>query len=292
MSSVPISVREGSLTFGHLSPCPRCGVANGMSATACWKCDARLRRRIDALSAPDSAEPSIEPDSNDEWVKSLFKDSSGDAAPDSSPPVSWSAKPIDGPRAGAVDPDHMLAAWASTFVDSKPFAPPGKVPDRWRIERLLPAVLIVALAIGGYYAYEGRPPSDAALPQAAASIELSEAPAAGNPSAERLRVALDAEALADANTADSAPPEPQAVAADEPVGVAQTPSAPPTRPVPLQSVTTVKRAKDRSESLPRAEAAQPAYARAAADAVVRTPQPKPYAGPCTEAIAALGLCNP
>jgi hypothetical protein len=285
--SAPSEV-EGS----HLVACPNCGALNGKTATLCWKCEAGLAGASTDESAPSL--PTFEP-----------------IAPDLQ-----SAKPETPavvPENGAPPPDL-----AGLLARSRSFAARTEAVRRKRRKMISSATVVVgaAVAVSAYFiSRQGAVGDMMWLPVGGTDVtgrgspaevgsrvdtkaeSLGKAPAASMPgpaatnaratgpppqSAERSVAALDRDPPGAVGAARGKASEKTELGANMPSRAT---------PVAAARATTSKRGvSKRAVESPEAAAALARSRTAPAGTLIE--QPPPHPGPCTPAIAALGLCTP
>ena len=254
-----------------LVPCHRCGAMNEPTAPRCHQCDAWWPGKAVARSSP-ATEASVPAGSG-------ARSAEGRTQPITRPPV--------GPQR------HRLNHAARLL--SLPL---------WGLVVIVGTVVLAASIAGGYYAYRGRQAVDASrFGAASGAARGSGGPAATgalvNPSESAGSGAPGASSPASAVTPPGATDAPPTAPAPDGSAAAMRPGT--TAPLEARSATTPPVARSSGEAIgsPRraaAEAKAPAEPaaerpRAAGVAAGVIEQP-PRVGPCTEAVAALGLCTP
>ena len=238
----------------HLVPCPHCGAVNDITVTtACYRCHGELRANVStALPAPAAAAP---------------------AAPES------------------------VKAEKSPYVISGP-------PARQRLHALVVGFVLIAFAAASYYAYRQRSaldvrepgqaevkdratPADSNANTGAGTIIKAPADAVPNPApAAPIATAAPVEAKPHKLTAE---PSREATTAPDPI--ATTATTAPTASVRSRAGKSAA-GREATESPAVAVIATPENTRARVDASKGLEKQQPNIGPCTDAVAALGLCTP
>jgi hypothetical protein len=270
----------------HLQPCPRCGEANGITAIACWKCDLQLmpehllepREGPDSRLPPPEEVPRVEAEVPAEMLEQLRVARHDDAH--TLPPLAAAMR-----HDTANDP-YFGAAWASPQF------------------RLLWVAVGVALAAALLAWLVPRAPvevvrtpakvsSTVKLPPPAAQEEMPPVTAVPAPTVEQRQAAAPvAEPVAAVQAVPPAVLPPTAArGAVVRARPADSRSADPSRPAegrwvaPRAQSAPARAAPRDDESTRRVEEA---VRRADADSARG---PAPVQAPCTQQVAALGLCD-
>lgn len=260
----------------YLLPCPDCGAVNDAAAKACHQCGAALPgsgsarpRGTAGVAAPTAAAPDDASDADlMELVQDLHDRLARIEAEHSGP------GPEDSPaeRVSDREPGHATATGATPAVGvprSRRFALPR---EAWFF---VGGIALLAGTVGGYYAF-GRNPT-AHLSHAPAAVEnvtedKAPVPASGAPPASS--EAAPYPSLAGPLSA-AAPGAPRAATPASPAS-----SVLPTEPPGLARASAPPLGQERASAPPRQ----------AESSLGITPPPPARLGPCTEAIASLGLC--
>ncbi len=227
------------------------------------------------------------------------------------------AGPPEGNSLGIAKPDADLRTSVTRLTDARRSYPAPAVasPTTRSAPRILPhrrtalivATLVLAvLAAGGYYAYRERPVPD--VPAASGAVKDAASPAATGALVDPPVGAGGAAPLA---STPALAITPRAAADDQPVAPASESGVAAVRPgttvpgdAPSPATTSPARSPGTATSprRPGAEARDPSEGAAAVPAAVARPrsaaaapgiiEAPPRVGPCTEAVAALGLCAP
>jgi hypothetical protein len=256
-----------------LVPCHRCGAMNEPTAPRCHQCSAW-------------------------WPgKTLARSSSATEASDIAGSVARTAEgrtqPIARPSVGTQT--HRLNRAASLL----------QLPG-WGLAVIVGTVVLAVSVAGGYYAYRGRQAVDASRFGAASGA----ARGSGGPGAMGALVNPSESAGRGAPGASSPTLTPPVAADAQPIAPALEGSAAAIRsgttpPDEARSAATPPVARSSGETISSPRRPATAEARAGAEAVPAGPQPRTTGvapgiierqparvGPCTEAVAALGLCAP
>ena len=296
----------------HLLPCPHCGAVNDAAATKCHQCAAALPEGKGTVLASSSsgthpsvpagsagataAENSPEADALDgddkvfatlqELRRRLAQIEAGTAG------RGLDRGSVDSP-APDLGPGMAVAPWADAAT-SYP-TPAVALPSAPRPERrialprsarmVIATAALAAVVIAGYYALDQRQVVDASK----APVAAGEVKGGGNPAEAVPPTGLDT------TGAEAAPI--RSVAA--PLPTVTPGAAPSSQPIPrtptVSDVPTQPASASRPGGAPQREGPVTSAAPAAAAASAR-PRPErpppPRLGPCTEAVAALGLCTP
>lgn len=171
-------------------------------------------------------------------------------------------------------------------------------PTRQRPHVLVVAVVLLAFAAASYYAYRQRSTLDIREPQSATTEVKGSAPAGDIRSATTANVG----AGTITKLPDNALPNPAAkpAMADNPIATpVDAKAAKPEREALGEVVTAARRSGGKSapgrepiESAAPVASNPSDFARARTDASKGLEKQTPNIGPCTEAVAALGLCTP
>lgn len=264
----------------HLMPCPHCGAVNDITlTTACYRCHGELRKSVSA-ALPASADTV------------------------SATTVSATTVSATAARAATapVEPETRQP-------DISPYVIAGP-PSRQRPHALVVAIVLIAFGAASYYAFRQRSTLDLREP-VRAEVKGPGAPAEtnGNAGAGTI-VKAPADAVPHAATAPAAAAE-KGIAAGITGGVpvevkALKPDAAPPRdaaattPIATTATTRAPRSIPGKSASAREPAASPATAtvvvpegtRARFEAGKGLEKQLPNIGPCTDAVAALGLCTP
>ena len=301
-----------------LVPCERCGAVNEPGATACYQCAAPFPKAGGAARAGDSgteptppASPGADGVDRDaklfatlqELQRLLGPADSGAAAGPPDRPSLDTAKPAPEPRA-AVTPlvDAPQAYPAPLAVSPTVRAGPPRVVRPWRLAAIVGTVALTALAVGGYYTLRERPVPDASaasgtvtgggLAPSGALVDTPGSAGATAPAASAPTLAVTSRGSGDDQRAAPAPDGGLAAIRPGTAGSGDAPTA--ATAVPARSPETAAGPRP-----PGAEAKAPSAAAASAVARPRSAEAgpgvierPPRVGPCTEAVAALGLCAP
>jgi hypothetical protein len=311
----------------HLVPCPHCAAVNDSTATVCHQCNAQLPESTrDAPALPQSAaDPVAQQPSGlhdldrDAQVLATLQElrqivARSDRAPAADEPdASTLGSQVALQARGALTTAPPAAAQAYP-VSAVPASPALRVAaggaPRRRSMVMAGTVLLAAIAVSAYYAYRPRTTIDA-RPAPAASGEVKErgsAAAVAGSIVDREANAIGGAPAASTPGAAVTPPVEPAVQPIEstpgssiaairpgtvPPGDARLPAtAPPASS--LGATADQQRAGPQSrDSGPGAASAPAAAARPrATDVGPGLDLPRPRVGPCTEEVAALGLCTP
>ena len=246
----------------HLMPCPQCGAVNDITVnTACYRCHSELREgaaaAVNTLAAPTPPETQIE---------------------SVSPP-----QEVVG---------HVVGNVVGEVVGEVIAEPPA----HQRPHALVVGIVLVAFAAASYFAYRQRSVLEVREPA------LVEAPPPASAATKIDRNAdLKTETNAIIGTIVRTPGE------DPPIVSSPAASTPPAQKssrangaaaVPAELIATKPNAESRRESaapsttppaIPRSNTAKPSPRPELANGLEKR---APAIGPCTEAVAALGLCTP
>jgi hypothetical protein len=305
-----------------LVPCARCGAVNDPAATACYQCAAPLREagagvRLSAVEAPGAAgasAPAVEPRTapiaqgppgadgvdRDAQLFSTLQELERLLA-SSNPGVARGG--LDGKSPGAATRDDDQGAVVTPSVDARLSYPAPavasptvraapRIVSRRRPAVVVGMVILAVLAAGGYYASRERPVPD--VPAARGAVTDGGSPAATGGPVEQ-PASASGPAPATSTSALAVAPAPQGVAAIRPgtaaPGDARSPAAAPPAGSPGPAAAPGRpgaEAAVRPELAAPAAAARPRRADAGPGIIERPPR----VGPCTDAVAALGLCAP
>ena len=269
----------------HLAPCPQCGSPNGLSASACWNCEANLLPRgpFRRGRAP--------------WPATTLPIQSAAPAPDPAPAPVAAPAPVDHqPELSTVAAPALMPAaggWRRTWQAGA-------------------SILVVAgFAVGAYLYFPASPPPAGAVKSSGVVDKPPAIPAAARPApaapADPIGVA-NAPPAADATrsaalralavepeTPAAAQARQAALAATPPADVPAVPavatrhSAPQPAAAPPLKVARAGKAR----GTPRASSAAPPPALPTPDRPAPVSQaPLPVRAACTPTVAALGLCAP
>jgi hypothetical protein len=308
----------------HLLPCPHCGAVNDATATVCHQCDTPLPEgRTSGLTpSPSGAEASgpagsAGPTAAGRGVPEPQHAAGADAF-DRDARVSAAREELrqllaqlesaaaagarDGGNAGSPGPGagtRMAVAPRAEGLAPYPAPAVGGTPARRIARRVAPqrsstivlgTALIAAVVGAGYYAYHQRQ-----------AVDIRQSPVATGEVKDR---SDPAEAGAPVSPGASTPaPEParSAPTAAVPPAVAADPKS--TRPAADGSISSTQQGSTSQTAGNQQRAAPPTGDRPAASAAVPSVRPRapdtgagvvqpPRVGPCTDAVAALGLCTP
>ena len=244
----------------HLLPCPHCGAVNDITiAKSCYRCHGELPELSAAKPAPA---PPPEPDP---------------LLPDTSAPIT------------------------ATYTELAAESSARQRPHLWVV-----GIVLVAFAAASYYAYRQRSaltpsenpmgenaPSEKKMPAPASTATLpiktsdpTTAPSASVPPAVKT-IAKD---MAPIVPATAAKPDASPVPRRETTST-DTAAPPIALPVPSSTASPTPRTSSNRAAARRDAANTPAIAPPSADPFKNINQNKPNIGPCTEAVAALGLCT-
>ncbi len=241
----------------HLTPCPRCGESNGVTATSCWKCDLQLM-----------PEDMLAPRSMPEYTAPPEEMQSQPAVPHDEVPPDV-AQRIHTPALRRRDDPHTLPPFSGPTFEPTANEPSFAARTRPRMVQLVTALvlligggLIGALIAGwtprddaGAAAARPPPPEPAAVPVVA--------PEAPNPAASQAQ-ALTSMPLTAAAVSDGTA-QPGSVAAAGPA----PPAHPPQAQAPPEAQPSVNHNDDTRHA---------------------TDVPPPNGTSCTPQVVALGLC--
>lgn len=254
----------------HLLPCPHCGAVNDVTLfSACARCNGDLGPALDKL----------------------------DTAADPAPAFSSDATPDTTPDKAALEAAAAAPAWADLQADPQP---PALQTANWALRLSIGLVLLIVTGAVGTYTYVKRMNTEARLVKAALGSVVPERTSAN---ATMPAPMLAASSAPVAETEPDQPRTPQPPPSDRSSSVANTTSSSDpaaltaatrsTRPPPVARAARPVALPDGKSTPPRISAVserasqQPKAGRAAADI-----EPKPAViGPCTDAVAALGLCT-
>ncbi|MDN3919245.1 double zinc ribbon domain-containing protein [Roseateles violae] len=248
----------------HLQPCPHCGAVNDLTLTeVCGRCGGDLQQ----------AGATAEAAANDPPALDLPGIAAAAAAAESAPP------------------DELDSAFLHAQSDSLRPPAPRALP---LLVMLSSAAVVLLAAAAGYYFYEGRTPAPSA--KATAVIDsvvrdaLSTQPPAeppGRSTASSTPGASPTPPVAPerSEAAEPSPPPTQTAAASEALpGIAPGPAPRRSERPPRMTIAPANDANLPPIALP------PTRAGPSGNSAIEPPPPR--IGACTEAVAALGLCNP
>jgi hypothetical protein len=299
----------------HLLPCPHCGAVNDAAATKCYQCAAALREGPG--SAPAASSSGTHP--------SVAAGSAGTTTAESAPEADaldrdadllatlqelrqrvaeidagTAGRGLD--RGGNVDssapdlgPGMAVAPWAAATSYPTPAValPSAPRPERRIALARSPGMIIgtaalAAVVVAGYYAFDRGQIVDASKAPAAAG-EVKD----GGDSAEAVPPAspdtTSAEVAPSGSPAAPLPPVTHGVA---PSAQPPTASVVPTQPASASRPGGAPQPEGPVTSAAPAAAAASARPRPAETSPGIERPPPPRLGPCTDAVAALGLCTP
>ncbi len=176
-------------------------------------------------------------------------------------------------------------AESSAAMPSTPstYSPPPATPQRQPL--FVVTIIFLAFASAAYFAYQQR----ASVAAKEASVEASSSTVPANVSAGTINKATSVPAPAAPAPATPAAAK-EIVANPAPASVVAKPEN--TVSVPVDATTPTRRASRRGAPAETATAPEIAIPASAARASTGIEKQSPQARPCTEAIAALGLCTP
>ena len=240
----------------HLMPCPHCGAVNDITLTAvCYRCHGELRKVVSATLPAPAATPATEPAERE-----------------------------------------LPRAVASPYTISAP-------PARQRPHALVVAIVLVAFAAASYYAYRQQSALDVREPLHAEDKDRG-TPAETNANAAAAGTIIKVPADATPNSAavqkGSTAGTPAAVQVDAKAArpeaapsLESTPASPAIAAAAARSNAGRSAAGREATESPAAVAnVTPESARARIEASKGLEKQVPNIGPCTDAVAALGLCTP
>ena len=293
----------------HLVPCPKCGAVNDVAATACYRCHMLLKAGVPghaALPVPATREKSNAPDIPElAMAQAKHVPAAAKPAPTAAKPGPVAAKPVIAsvvPTAIAKAPVNTTSGAAQKAVTKTATMDAASAGPRPSINHRPPllviGIVIAAFALATYYAYRQRTtvtPRDAAVAapvgiakdatgaSSAGAIEKSAAPpVVPTPAAtagDKTGSAIDKKMPA--REVKAAPTMPNSTVVPPPANVSAMPV---TQAAPT---ATAQPAAATAENA--ADAARPARRR---PAQIVPDKPATSSAPCTEAVAALGLCTP
>lgn len=306
-----------------LVPCDRCGAVNDPGAMACYQCAAPLQEAggaarpsaaeasgaagSTARTAESGTEPAAHPspgadgldrdaklfDTLQELQRLLGSSDSGPAAgrPDgNSLGIAKRAADLRTAVTPSVDAPRSYPAPAVASPTVR--ASPRSIPRR-RAAVIVGTLTLAVLAVGGYYAYREDPVPD--VPAASGAVK-----GGGNPAATGALVDPPASAGATAPAPSTPALAVTPRAADDGQRVATRPgtvipgdaTVPPARSAAIEASPRRPGAGAKAPSEPAAAPVPAAVARPrsaeASPGIIERP---PRVGPCTDAVAALGLCT-
>ncbi len=290
-------------TDSHLAPCPQCGSPNGLSASTCWSCEARLlpikssRRRL--APRPSILVPTDAP--TDPPAHAPTRASTG--APTGAPVHADESFPV---LTSAVEGNRPTAEGSMAAV--QPWGPaPAPIPRRNTWQTGASIFTVAALAVGAllYLEFPASPPAPARAVKSGGMVYAPE------PSPFTDARPTSAELANDVGVGNASPAADESRTAGlralavgpDPSTLEQAPrsAAPETAPI--------DQATPRGATQPAATAASRAAHAGKARGTSRTPQaatalavpkpdrpdlswqaPPPVRAACTPTVAALGLC--
>ena len=294
----------------HLIPCARCGAVNDpQAATACYQCGAGLPedRRGEFARSSSGAEtlaaagspawttqdrtqpieqPPAGPDGLDRDAKllqdlqQLLASSDSGAVADRLVGESIGTPAANADIRTAVAPVTRIRAYAASAIAGSPSmqAAPRVIPRRGLAIIVGVGVLAVLAAAGEYYTYQERMARSASQAPASGAMKEGDSPAATPP------VATDTQPTAPAADGSAMAIRPGTTAPVE----ARPAATPPVAGSSGEAMSSPRRAPVEAKASAETAPTGP-RPRAGAPGVIEQP---PRVGPCTEAVAALGLCAP
>jgi hypothetical protein len=234
----------------HLTPCPQCGLPNGLSASSCWNCEADLLPH-ESLRRRRAPRPAV--------LASVRVPADAPAHADESLPVLTSA--VQGN-------DRMVDLLMAAVPAPVPAPAAGGRRRMWKIGA---AILVMAVvAVGAFLYFEAPAPAPAVAVKSGGFVDtLEPAP---------LVTARPAPTAPPANVgAGSVPPAvaEARTAATQPAAIAALKVTPVGRPRSTSRTPNVATAP----ALPTPERSEPSWQ-----------APPPVRAACTPTVAALGLC--
>lgn len=261
----------------RLAPCPSCAAVNGLTATECYKCHCTL------AFAAELVEPEVISSALASTIEPIFEDATAKAS-------------VPFPRLGSI----------------RTIEPSSIVPDV-RFNKTAGTILVLVIVTAGVVGYRRyAAPDGAKLPKTSginAGTILKVTPTTptpllvpANPAAQAALVAQPPSDVAvidnaSKNNLKSAKAEPPAITTNTPTNV-ETKQA--ITQVSARTLEAREKRRDRqvaagAVSVSGASAAKQYNAQSTTPAAARTSSPPlsaPSVRPCTEAVAALGLCSP
>jgi len=273
----------------HLVPCARCGAVNDpKAATACYQCGATLPedRRGESARSSSGAEASAAAGSS-AWTAQDRTQPIEQSPPDgldrdanlfatlqelqrlvaSSDSGAGADRPAGNGRTAVAPLTGMRTYAASAIAEAEAIRPALQVTPRRRRAGMIGVGALAVLAAAGYYGYQ----SSTSAPALAATSPRG---------AEAKPIAPAAEVSPAAARSGTTPPDEAHPAATPARSSGETLTSP-RRPAP--------EARAPAETVPAPAGPRPSTAGVTPGVIERQP---PRVGPCTEAVAALGLCAP